>query len=168
MPKNKITPIIPPPFNDRAAQRAFEQQMKVIAKEWEKELGKTTATWEDKPAFKVRLERRAKLYAVTAEVSDMRWIWIDQGTKPHDIVPKRPSGVLAFPSVFKPKTRKRYLGSNRGYSGGPMRYAKRVKHPGIEAREWTPMLSRRLTPKFMKTVQDAFRAYASASGHGRE
>jgi len=168
MAKRTVQPIHPPPFNDKAAQQAFERQIKTIAKDWEKELGKTTATWNDKPTFKVKLQRRARLYAVVAEVSDMRWIWIDEGTKEHDIYPKRPTGVLAFPSIFKPKTRKRFLGSVKGYSGGATRFAKKVHHPGIEAREWTPMLSRRLTPKFMKTVDDAFRAYATGSGHGEE
>lgn len=168
MPKSKVEAIIPPDFKSAAAQRAFEKQLKTISRDWQKELEKTTRTWNDKPTFKVTLKRMPKLYAVRAEVSDMRWIWIDEGTKDRPIVPKRPGGVLAFPSQFTPKTRKRYIGSRRGSSGPPMVFTRRVEHHKIEAREWTPMLSRRLTPRFMKTVDDAFKAYVKASGHGEQ
>lgn len=168
MAKNKVETIAPPKFDSVAARRAFEKQLKAIGKEWKKELEKTTRTWDDKPTFKIKLERKPKLYAVRAEVSDMRWIWIDEGTKPRTIRPRRPDGVLAFPSQFRAKTRKRYLGSRRGSSGPPMVFTKEVRYPGINAREWTPMLSRRLTPRFMDTVNDAFKAYVKASGHGQQ
>lgn len=168
MARREVEAIEAPNFNDAAAMRAMERELKQIERMWVKALEDTTKTWDDKPTFKVDMRRRGNQYTVRARVSDMRWIWIDEGTKRHYIAPKRPGGVLRFPSMFSPKSRPNTLRSYRGMSGPPMVYAKQVDHPGITPRNWSKMLSRRLTPRFRDTVSDAFVAYANASGHAAD
>jgi len=169
MPKRRgVKPILAPDFKSAAAMRTLEKQLKTIEDQWRKALEQTTRTWKDKPTFKVKLSKRRRMYVVRSEVSDRRWIWIDQGTKAHTIVPRRRGGTLSFPSRFSPKTRPNSLRARRGFSGPPRVYTKRVRHPGITPRNWTPMLSRRLTPRWRNTAQKAFLAYSYASGHGEQ
>jgi len=168
VPRRGVKPILAPDFESAAATRALEKQLKTIEVQWRKALEQTTRTWKDKPTFKVKLSKRRRMYVVRSEVSDRRWIWIDKGVKGRYIRPKRRGGVLAFPSRFRAKTKPSSLRSRRGFSGPPMAFSRGHHWPGIEPRNWTPMLSRRLTPRWRNTAQKAFLAYSYTSGHGEQ
>lgn len=97
----------------------------------------TTETWKHKPSFKATEVSAAEWIVST---NDNIWVMLDEGTKPHVIVPKR-AKRLRFqwggPGSYRAKSRPGYLGSNKGGIKGPIVYRKRVNHPGTKPRKWT-------------------------------
>jgi hypothetical protein len=70
---------------------------------------------------------------------------------------------LAFKSKFIPKTRRGLVGSIKGQSGGKTVFAKAVRHPGIEAREWPKAMAKKLDKRFKQRIENALRRAARAS-----
>lgn len=107
---------------------------------------KTTATWRHKPKFvgEVKFGRDVMVRVTT---TDQVWNWLNRGTrKNYPITPKR-APLLKFRTGYKAKTRPRRFSSTTGGAKGPWRSAKKVIHPGIEARDWTgAMLKARQNP----------------------
>lgn len=97
-----------------------------------------TKTWGHDPAFRIEglhagSSGRARVSVIT---SDKPFIYVNEGTRAHWIRPKTPGGVLAFNSVFRPKSTPGSLRASRGFSGPPVAFAQAVWHPGTEARHF--------------------------------
>lgn len=127
----------------------------------------TVRTWHTKPKFRTRMIATANEIGVDITPSKdkpgQQWEWISEGTKPRLIVPRRKGGMLRFQSKFKPKTTPRVIGSKAGARGGKPVFAKSVRHPGIEAREWPQEMARRLKNRFKQRIENALRRAARAS-----
>lgn len=133
------------------------------------ELNKTVATWKNAPKFefKISLKRRTQLASVRTEPTGdadavQIWIWLNEGTKPHDIKPKQP-GVypLRFvwdgPGSYQAKTEPRVVGSSSGGATGDVVYFHKVRHPGTEAREWTEVILNERRRPFTALITEAVR-----------
>lgn len=123
------------------------------------EFEKTTATWKKKPVF------RGARASLNKEISKMwgntqEWIWVNRGTKPHTITPKR-APALRFQSGFTSKTMPRKITSRRGGSSGPVVFAKSVRHPGTEARDFDKVVAQELRPVLVKEVRNAIKRATS-------
>jgi len=120
-------------------------------------------TWQHQPEFKARrygwLVKGSHAISVQVWTDDPVWRYVDEGTKPHPIRPKKRGGVLAFPSMFKPKTQPRSLKSGAGASGGPVVITQAVEHPGTEARNFSAMLQRKLDNLFGVMINNVFRKF---------
>ena len=118
------------------------------------------ASWEHKPDFKAmkKVTRgAAKVYVYPAGENKKYWIWVSRGTKPHVIRPKR-AKVLAFPSVYQPKTTARGPGyKGPGKSSGPTIFAKEVHHPGTKARHFEEAWARWAKTWFRREMENAMR-----------
>ena len=90
--------------------------------------------------------------------------YVDQGTKPHIIRPKR-AQKLFFKSGYSAKTTPRVIGSNNGGANGPDVFANVVRHPGTKAREFAETLKEKYQKTFGKTMQRAMNNAAKKSGH---
>lgn len=161
---SKVTAILAAPVDwAKAVQKNMSIAQDKIGDEMLKMAKGTTATWSDKPKFTV--EKRPftvsrPLVRVSVTTDDKRWLWTDEGTKPHIIRPKR-AKRLVFPSQFRPKTRPGSLKSGRGFKGGPPVFAQEVHHPGTEARGFTPLILKKTGPKARKLWAEALRGTAA-------
>jgi len=155
-------------FNDKAVRKeiisALNDFEKIALRE-AKTIDQTFETPFDWKYFTNRLfvaDMEARVWT-----DDPRYKWLDEGTKPHIIQPKKPGGILAFPSVFKPKTSPRRLPSQPGGSSGETVFAKLVHHPGTEPRNYSRQLRLLLDNRFKQMLDDAFdRAAPDAFGGG--
>ena len=121
---------------------------------------RVVANWEHKPRFKARKVVTRKAIAVDVWPTGPNkkyWVWTSRGTKPHVIKPKR-AKVLAFPSVYVPKTTPRgpsYGGP--GTSSGPTIFAAHVDHPGTKPRRFEEAWARWGKTWFRREMENAMR-----------
>jgi hypothetical protein len=126
------------------------------------------ANWEHKPEFKAR--KVVTRGAIAVDVwptgpNKKYWVWVSRGTglygpkhRKYPIKPRKPGGVLAFPSVYTPKTRPRgpsYGGP--GTSSGPTVFAMHVEHPGTKPRHFEEAWARWGKTWFRREMENAIR-----------
>lgn len=148
---------------------ALEKEVKKAQREWMTKVVKkyqgTTKHWKHKVPFRGRLSERGMVTTVEVGTDDEIYGYVDEGTRPHTIRPKRPGGVLAFPSVSAPKTKPGSLKSGRGKSGGPTVFTKKVMHPGTKPRGFSKQIKRKMEPVLEADTQAAMGRGAKKSGH---
>jgi hypothetical protein len=143
---------------------ALRKEGRIIAKEFEK----TTRTWKgEKPKFEVLIGLTGKDATVVVGPSGsdkaiLKWIWIEEGTKPHKI-PKSPKTdasakpFLIFREGFSPKTLPGKLGSFPSGSFGPWVRKRQVNHPGTEPRNFSKIVVKRRRKRFANNMIKAAR-----------
>lgn len=111
----------------------------------------TTATWSHKVAFQIDKSRPDRRIVGT---DDEIYGYVTEGTKPHVIVAH--GKALAFPGGgFRPKTRVRSIGSNKGAKGKGVVFRKVVHHPGTTAREFEDVIAEKWQKELPVTMQRA-------------
>jgi hypothetical protein len=142
-------------FHVEAFAKAREMALDELAEEAKALFEKTTATWTDQPNFIIRknLDDRS---ITTAGAAGKIYDYVDLGTRPHMIYPKKEGGVLAFPGNFKPKTRVGVITSYKGYSGGATVFSKGVKHPGTQARGFSEIVQDKIQKRFPNRFKQVF------------
>lgn len=121
----------------------------------------TTKTWKhEKPSFRPKVGRRGNDAVVrTAPGGNSKGMakyrWLDQGTRVRWAIMSR---------GWRSKTRPGYLTSYKGAGRVVAVGKRRVRRPrpGIKAREWTPTIQKRRTPKFKKRMIEAHRKAAGS------
>ncbi len=140
---------------------AVEQEGQIVKRMYQK----TTRTWSaPRPLFKVTSKREklgprgGKGGAVSTFVftEDQKFIWVDQGTKSRDIVP-RTKPYLVFKVGGKPKTKPRKIGSGAGKPGDKWVTTKRVRRHKIKARNFSDEIRKRRRRPFYKKMRTAMR-----------
>ena len=137
----KLIPIDPTKdiFNRAEIARRLREVVRDTAAEAKADLEKTVATWQREVNFAIT----PIADGLRVDTDDPIWHMVDEGTRPHIIVPRR-AKVLMFGPGASAKTRPRVIGSTGGSKGGAPVVAHRVNHPGTEPRE------------FSETVQDTY------------
>jgi hypothetical protein len=148
----KITPIKTKailPNLQRIVDEEFTREAKRVKQEYES----TTRTWKHKPDFEITgSETTASLDVGT---DDKIYGYVDKGTKPHIIKPKRPGYPLRFNATgFKAKTVPNRLNPRAGRPAQPPTVAAMaVKHPGNEARNFSKIIQEHSLKRFAKNFQ---------------
>lgn len=139
----KLTAIKPTkmPSGDEYA-KAMQAAVLKSANLVQRDLQSTVATWSTKPKFSVTIEQSGGDYAVLATTDSDVYGYVDSGTRPHVIRPKR-SRYLRFSSGYKVKTRPSIIGSQDGGSFGDDVFSRGVHHPGTKARQFTKVIATR-------------------------
>lgn len=122
------------------------------------------ADWDHQPGFAARKFITPELLSVTVFPTGEHkkiWIFVDRGTKPHEIRPKR-ARKLKFPSgKYVPKTLPRpartVSGGGKTVGGDGPIFADVVKHPGSEGRNFTKEIAEDIEPDFKRVTENAFR-----------
>jgi len=161
------------PFNKRAMRLSIVAGLEEFAEIVQGDLEKTTRTWAEPVDFDIEITQTSKVLEgvkdvkITFETDDMRWIWTDEGTKPHIIKPKPSNkrGLLFFNSKFTPKTKPGSLRSGKGFSGPPKVSKAIVHHPGTKAREFSQQIKKKRALKFRQVMNAALKRGAEASGY---
>lgn len=125
---------------------------------------KIVANWEHKVGFeakKVIKPDSITVYVYPTGPNKHIWVFVDQGTKPHVIKPKKASR-LAFQTGYTAKTlaKPARTVSGGGKASGGVVFAKQVNHPGSEGREFSRQIAEDIAPEFKKEVENAFRQLA--------
>lgn len=145
----------------KAIELTLDQKVKpVVLKSFEK----VVQNWEHKPNWGVRKYIKPNSISInifpTGENAKI-WVFVDEGTKPHIIVPKR-AKRLRFQTGYISKTlaRPARTVSGGGKYTGDVVYAKRVEHPGNEARNFTGEIAEDIKPSFKSAIENTFRQVA--------
>lgn len=117
-------------------QKTIEKAALKTASLTKGDLESTTRTWQRKPKFTVETSETSDSYVVVAGTDDDIFGYVDQGTGPHVIRPRR-SPYLRFMVGGRPKTRPGVIGSESGAPGNAWRSAFFVLHPGVAKRDFT-------------------------------
>jgi len=138
---------------DRRVKPTLVKSHEAIVKNWKSDIG-----------FKARKFISGDQIAISINATGRDkeiWRHVDQGTKPHVILPKNVPR-LRFKTGYKPKTlaKPARTVSGGGVATGPTVYAKKVNHPGSEAREFTKTIAEDIKPGFKKEIDNAFRQAA--------
>lgn len=132
--------------------RAIENGMQAAAQGVRADFVATTRTWERGVAFTITAPGR---YARVIGTDDQIWAWLNEGTRPHLIAPRR-ARALAFAVGGRAKTRPRVLGSSAGSTGSTFVTTRGVvQHPGTKAREWTDVAQQKWQDQLAVVVQRA-------------
>lgn len=110
----------------------------------------TTQTWSHKPDFEIQ-EPSADRRVVGTD--DEIYGYVTHGTKPHIIVPRNGKMLTWIGANYRPKTRPRYIGSNKGGNDNTIVYTKMVQHPGTEAREFDEAVAEKWRDQLPKIMQ---------------
>ena len=94
-------------------------------------------------AFEYKIVNNELLIYATSDIIT----YLEKGTKPHIIKPKKPGGSLAFTAGSSGVTPK-----GRKYQLGEKIIAKQVKHPGIEARPFISAALFASKPQIIKVL----------------
>ena len=161
----QVKQIKPARFKDKAFRDEMLKAAKSAGKDIKKDFQATTKTWKHKVKFTV-ISSVDPNVEVLVGTDDEIYGYVNDGTRPHLIFPKKLGGVLAFPSAYTAKTKPRVIGSTTGGGSGPTVFAGYVEHPGTEAREFDKVIQEDWTPKFKRRIEQAMSRAAKASGHG--
>ena len=144
---------------DAAVQREWFAEMRRTGERWGAYYKRVTEQWAGKPQFDIKVTFNGRKYSLTivpkGEFAD-RWIWVDEGTDPHIIRPKKPGYPLRFKSGYNAKTApiaQANVGDGRSFGSTVSKYF--VSHPGNEPREFSSAAARQIEPGFLDGLDNA-------------
>lgn len=171
MANTQVRAIIPEKFDADALLKTLRDEFERYAPHLVKDLQRTTAHWTgEKPVFKplirVWMDREMVLEIRLAgpEKGVNKWIWINEGTKPHVIRPRR-ARHLHFQTGYTAGSKPGSTFTMRASTGGDWRAALEVNHPGTQAREWSRLIEANHQRPFERWMGAAMAKAARASGH---
>jgi len=162
-----VKQIKPSRFKSEAFTEAVARAAKQVSNEMVLDFRETTRSWKHKPMFEavVSVDPNAEVLVGT---DDKIYGYVNDGTKPHIIRPKR-AKALRFKwggkGSYKPKTQPRVIGSTPGGPSGPEVALKWVRHPGTEAREFDKTIEKKWQPRFRRLMEQAMKQGAIDSDH---
>ena len=156
------------PVVRRVLEQAIDSQVKP---HFIKEFEKVVANWKHAPGFAARKSITGdsiKLNVFPTGENKKIYGYVTGGTRPHIIRPKT-ANTLAFMwggvGSYKAKTAPGGKYGGPGVvTGGKMRYAKEVHHPGNKPRKFETRIRDEQAPWFYKTMEAAWKRAIRAMG----
>lgn len=165
----KFRAIKPKPINNKAASKALADAAKKCGEFIRKDYDRVTAGWNgERPVWKVTYVANQYQAIISVRLANpsaqggKKWIWLDQGTKPH-LIAGNP--ILAFQPGSAAGSKPGNLRTFGGSRSGDTVFARQVQHPGIEPREWSQMLQEQSQDMFAKWMDPYMKDVARATGH---
>jgi hypothetical protein len=153
-----------PKMNVQPMRGQIQAAVQAEAKFQKRELLKTVSAWKRKPKFVQETAARDPdlIVSVGPDASDAgkRWGWINDGVAGRTITAKR-APFLKFRSNYSPSTRAGWFGSHPSGSWGQWVRKRSVNWKGIEARDWTNILSKKRQRPFRDRILKASKAGAN-------
>ena len=165
-----VKQIKPKALDAQAMTAVLMAALKEVGKTLKNDFEDTTKYWKHKPKFEILADLSGPGPFVLVATDDEIYRYVNEGTKPHEIwagayTGKNNKRVLAFPSVFTPKTKPGSLTSGRGHKGKVDTFVPMVHHPGTEAREFDEQIEKKRDKWFKRQMEDAMKEARRASGH---
>lgn len=124
--------------------------------------GETVATWTHKPTFEP--VQTARGWAVKSDPK-YPYAWVNAGTKPHIIEAHR-AKLLRFTYPYRAKTKVNVISAYKGGRGNKWASKRRVNHPGVEARNFTDIIMKRIQKRAAEYVRDKLNQASYGAGQG--
>lgn len=131
----KLTAIAPKGRTLEERARAAMRALDTTAQETRSQLGMVVSDWEHHVRFEVSGSGPEERVIAT---DDAIFAYQNDGTKPHPIMPRR-ARVLRF------------------QAGGATVWARRVRHPGTKAQQWTITIAARMQRRLAQRIQQELR-----------
>lgn len=147
--------------HEAAVRSDLAKRIKPVAERQVRRYKDVVANWEHKPLFVYTIVVAKDGLTITIEATGdhaMLWVWVDQGTKPHKIVPKTETGYLKFQTGSTPKTVPG--GGFGGIAGksGTWVSVKQVNHPGTQARNFGKQYDKIFRRERKQAIDNSFRS----------
>lgn len=160
----KVMAISPAKLKEDAIRLELLNAMRKAGRGIRKDFQSTTKTWKNKPEFKLTISLRSPGPTVTVTTMDEIYRYVDKGTKPHVIRPKK-AKALRFQSIYTAKTTPNVLGSQKGGASGDFVFAQEVHHPGTKPRNFTNLIRDKWKQEYYDLMNTAISVGAQKSGH---
>lgn len=143
--------------NKRLVDAAYKRGMnearakyRDIVKQWETEVDFAVLPARYPDAYLYQL----KAFGEGAQI----FVYVDKGTEPHEIRPKKLGGVLAFQSGYSARTAPiAAYNVGTGKSSGAMQYRQKVDHPGTKARQFTETIMAETLIKIQQYIRETLK-----------
>ena len=163
-----IKQINPTKLKEDAMRLALLNPIRKAANDMQVDFKKTTASWQHKVTFEKTVSLAIGGPAAQVSTNDPIYGYVNDGTVPHAIFPKR-AKALSFQwggkGSYRAKTTPGFIGSQPGGPTGPRVAKPYVQHPGTKARAFDEAIKKKWEPMFKRRMEDAMKAAAKASGH---
>lgn len=137
----------------KAYARVIKNTLNAIAKGAQVDFKVTTRTWTNKPDFTIDASKEDRRIVGT---SDPIYGYVDKGTKPHIIRPKRPGGRLTWMgTAYRAKTTPNVIGSKSSKNNNSIVYTKIVQHPGNAPRNFSIVIRDKWAKEMRIRMQSA-------------
>lgn len=123
---------------------------------------KTVRTWQRQPRFLTR--KTARGYGVEADPL-FPFAYVNRGTKPH-IIEARNVMLLRFTGPYHAKTKPNVIASYKGGRGNVWVSKRLVHHPGVEARNFSEIILRRVQARAKDRIRQALNDASYGAGMG--
>lgn len=138
------------PQMQQAVQIALREETALVRRDYEL----TVRTWRNKPEF----TERQTSDAVTVSTDNQIYEYVDKGTRPHMIRPKKAKKLRFFREGFQSKTTPNNLYARKGRQANKgLTFSDSVHHPGFEGRNFTTLIKaksqKRLATSFQKRIK---------------
>lgn len=164
----EIKSIKPQRFDDKAFAAVIAAAAQEAAADMQKDFEKTTETWEHEVKFETIISMDPDV-EVLVGTDDEIYGYINEGTKPHAIFPKR-ARALRFQwggkGSYRAKTKPKVIGSQPGGATGPVVHRPYVQHPGTKPRKFDETIEKKWRSPFKRRMEKAMADAGKASGHG--
>jgi hypothetical protein len=156
--------IKPQRLKDKGFRLTLINKARKIGNAMKRDFEATTKTWNHKPVFTVDVSTKGQGPAVLVGTNSEIYGYVNDGTKPHDIYPKR-AKVLRFQGGYSAKTSPGVIGSGAGGSSGATVFSRGVRHPGTKARNFDEVIARKWQTRFRAEMEEAMAQATKESGH---
>ncbi len=155
----KIIPIIPKAgFWTVPAEGVVTKVLDGTARTAQGLLQGTTSSWKPPVGFSID---GTGVDSRTIGTSDLRFLWVDQGTRPH--VEVAHGRAMALQMNYTAKSSRGNLSRRGGGGGSGVVFARRVYHPGISARHLSERVQGLVQPLMVYQMNAALARLASGS-----
>jgi hypothetical protein len=167
--------IKPKKLKDKQIQRKIRNAVLRVGRGILRDYKLCTQTWSHQPVFEFTRDLSHQPISFLVGTDDEIFRFIDKGTGTgreddpggsYTIEPVNKK-ALSFQPDFFPKTFPGRLGSRTGGKSGEPIARFSVEHPGIEAREFTTLITKKWRPRFIKAMEEAIKSGIRESGHAR-
>jgi hypothetical protein len=144
-----------------AAHNEVAKELRTIGIDLRAEFKDVVNDWTHRPDFEAKTTMQPHALTLNMKVRGQHkkiWGYVNDGTRPHIIMPKKPGGRLVFQLGYSPRTTptaQAHVGT--GQASGGWRKAQMVFHPGTEPRDFTITILDDFKPEFRRRIENAFR-----------
>lgn len=163
--------IIPDDFRVDAVYKVLKTELKKFGDLYLKPRGEmTTRFWKESPKWVVETKVTSSDWKLILKIKGStllvkRWTYLDEGTRPHRIYPRRAKALRFTSGKYQAGSSPNQLFTSQPSIRGFTVYRKYVNHPGFAARNWSKLIKRETVKPLTSWMEAAMKKAARESGH---
>jgi hypothetical protein len=161
-----MKPIKPNALKSAAMQKVLKDELQKTSKDILFDFEATAWNWKHKVKFQRLMSIGPNSVDIMVATDDEIYGYVDNGTKSHTIVPKKPGGVLTFRVGGSPKTEPGKMVSGSGSLGTEWRRTKKVTKNKVRPRNFSKKIQKEWDKgKYKNRMEKAMNEAVKQSGH---